>query len=108
VAVTVWEDVRVTVMMRVAVGVTVPVRVMVLVGEGGNVRERVGLGVKVAGRFTPAVGGTFVRVKVGVLVGLAGTAGIVPMTPQKEGRLPGSVTQADRKNKMNRQIRLLR
>ena len=107
-AVTVCEAVKVAVIVGVPVGVTVPVRGLISVGEGENVRERVRLGVKVAGRSTPAVAGTFVKVKVGVVVGLAGTAGIVPMTPQKDGRLPGSVVQAVRKNKMKRQIRLLR
>jgi hypothetical protein len=100
--------VNVVVIVRVPVGVTVPVRVTVLVGEDGIVRERVRLGVKVAGRSTLAVGGTLVRVKVGVSVRMAVTAGTVPMTPQKEGRLPGSVAQAVRKDKMNRQIRMLR
>jgi hypothetical protein len=108
VAVTVWEGGRVAVIVRVPVGVIVPVRVMVFVGDDGKVRERVRLGVKVAVRSTPLVGGTLVKVNVGVSVGLAGTAGTVPITPQKEGRLPGSVVQAVRKEKMNRQIRMLR
>jgi hypothetical protein len=96
------------VIVLVPVGVTVPVRVIVLVGEDGIVREWVRLGVKVAGRSTPAVGGTLVGVNVGVSVGIVVTAGTVPMTPQKEGRLPGSVAQAVKQDKMNRQIRMLR
>ncbi len=92
--------------VRVPVGVIVPVRV--IVAEAVDVRVNVRLGVKVAGRFTPVVGGTFVRVNVGVSVGMTGTAGTVPMTPQKEGRLPVSDTQALRKDKMNKQNRMLR
>ena len=63
------------------------------------------VGDKVGGKVRLAVGGTVVRISAGVSV-VKGE--MVPTKPQKEGRLPGSVAQAVKQDKMNRQIRMLR
>lgn len=76
-----------------AEGAGVSVRVAVAVKVGVNVGVKVGL----------AVGGT----GVGVSVGGSVRGAPVSRKPQKEGRLPGSVAQAVRNDKITRHKRML-
>ena len=69
-----------------------------------EVRVSVPVGGKVGGKVRLAVGGTVVRISAGVSVVKGET---VPTKPQNEGRLPGSVAQAVRNDKITRQTRML-
>ena len=69
-----------------------------------DVRVRVTDGVKVGGKVRLDVGGTVVRITVGVSVG---KGDIVLRKPQKDGRFPSSVAQAVRNSEITRQTRML-
>ena len=68
------------------------------------VRVRVTVGVKVGWKVRLDVGGTVVRITVGVSVGTGET---VPRKPQKEGRLAESLVQAVRNDKKTKHTRML-
>ena len=97
-------SVPVCVGLGVKVGLIVPVLVSVLVAEDVEVRVSVPVGGKVGGNVRLDVGGSVVRISAGVSV-VKGE--MVPTKPLKEGRLPGSVAQAVRNDKITRQIRML-
>lgn len=69
-----------------------------------DVRVRVTDGIKVGGKVRLDVGGTVVRITVGVSVG---KGEIVLRKPQKDGRFPGSVAQAVTNSEITRQTRML-